>query len=827
MNGCRHGLYIVSGGEGCRRGFSAYDSSARLSTRTWARTLPGGGPLVTTYAYNLQDELTGITYTDDTPPVSYVHDANGNLRSVSDAAGSHSLGYNALNELTSETGLADGSWLQHTFDGYGRPTGYILHDPQSPTTVSYGYDPNTGQLLNVASGAISATYGYDPASGVLLTTTTGSLRTTRTPDSQGRLQSIATTNTAAGNATLVSVTYGYDGQNRRTTATREDNGYWSYGYNGRSEVTSGVKYYSDKTPIPGMSYGYAYDPIGNRTSTTINAATANYTPTALNQYTQRDVPPRAEVVAQVSSSNPSSVTAAVNGVGVSFEPSSTTPSTASATAGDGSVTSVELDQHGTLYGTISVNNTASPTWQSTRVLALSNTTSPQSVDTTNGYQYVAKSPEQFAYDNDGNLTLDGRWSYTWDAENRLTKIQATAGAVTAGAPNSTIAFTYDAKGRRMAKVVKTYDSTGVTLLAAYQRQFAYDDWNLIEEYETNPANLVGLIPLRGYTWGRDLSGTIQGAGGVGGLLGVAELLSDGTTVSGNYATLFDGNGNILEVVALGSTATTGNSEYGPFGEAVRSWGPAGALPFRFSTKYEDEEWKGIGFGQRYYNASLGRWIAGDPVGESGGIDLYGYVNNNPVSLSDYLGRNINANRPGSVWYPVFPLDSVYWDTGVAVFATYSFNLARVAMLHDDGTLPGDWTLNGSEVNEVRGLSEYKQFVKIDLSEQLRFYFLWQNPGLYPWSSRQSNVGFKYGTDAYYAFGHARFDSKGSVILCQGRATYYATVKLSDDFSFLGYPGVNIMSPTAAGFRLETHNYLVEFRTKGEWKETIQVDLGGL
>ena len=27
--------------------------------------------------------------------------------------------------------------------------------------------------------------------------------------------------------------------------------------------------------------------------------------------------------------------------------------------------------------------------------------------------------EQFGYDGDGNLTNDGRWDYTWDAENRL------------------------------------------------------------------------------------------------------------------------------------------------------------------------------------------------------------------------------------------------------------------------------------------------------------------------------------------------------------------------------------------------------------------------
>ncbi|MBK8474727.1 MAG: RHS repeat protein [Opitutaceae bacterium] len=37
--------------------------------------------------------------------------------------------------------------------------------------------------------------------------------------------------------------------------------------------------------------------------------------------------------------------------------------------------------------------------------------------------FVAKSPELFTYDLDGNLTSDGRWTYGWDAENRLTLME--------------------------------------------------------------------------------------------------------------------------------------------------------------------------------------------------------------------------------------------------------------------------------------------------------------------------------------------------------------------------------------------------------------------
>lgn len=40
---------------------------------------------------------------------------------------------------------------------------------------------------------------------------------------------------------------------------------------------------------------------------------------------------------------------------------------------------------------------------------------------------------------------------------------------------------------------------------------------------------------------------------------------------------------------------------------------------------------------RIYSPSLGRWISRDPIGESGGINLYGYVGNNPTKLTDPLG----------------------------------------------------------------------------------------------------------------------------------------------------------------------------------------------
>jgi RHS repeat-associated protein len=53
-------------------------------------------------------------------------------------------------------------------------------------------------------------------------------------------------------------------------------------------------------------------------------------------------------------------------------------------------------------------------------------------------------------------------------------------------------------------------------------------------------------------------------------------------------------------------------DQGPFGELLRASGPlARENPFRFSTKYQDDETDLICFGPPCYPASLGRWLSRD------------------------------------------------------------------------------------------------------------------------------------------------------------------------------------------------------------------------
>src|SRR5437867_12750195 len=64
-----------------------------------------------------------------------------------------------------------------------------------------------------------------------------------------------------------------------------------------------------------------------------------------------------------------------------------------------------------------------------------------------GNLFVAKSPETFGYDADGNMTNDGRWSLTWDAENRLTQAESLASGPSAA--KRKVIWEFDFRGRRI------------------------------------------------------------------------------------------------------------------------------------------------------------------------------------------------------------------------------------------------------------------------------------------------------------------------------------------------------------------------------------------
>jgi len=186
------------------------------------------------------------------------------------------------------------------------------------------------------------------------------------------------------------------------------------------------------------------------------------------------------------------------------------------------------------------------------------------------------------------------------------------------APAQLLTFAYDYKGRRISKTV--WNNTTGFGSPATSLGFIYDGWNLIAELNTVSTPAL----VRSYVWGSDLSGTIQGAGGVGGLL---EVSYHGAQTTNCFAA-FDGNGNLSTLVSAADATLAAQYEYGPFGEVLRETGTmAKIVPFRFSARYQDEETGLFDYPRRPYDPSQGRFLCKDPFGESGGRNLYALARN--------------------------------------------------------------------------------------------------------------------------------------------------------------------------------------------------------
>ncbi len=158
-----------------------------------------------------------------------------------------------------------------------------------------------------------------------------------------------------------------------------------------------------------------------------------------------------------------------------------------------------------------------------------------------------------------------------------------------------------------------------------EERFVYNGWNLV-------AILNGSDVLqKHYTWGLDISGSEQGAGGVGGLLAVYDT-------SSSYFAYYDGNGNVTAYTD-GASSAVASYFYSPFGAMTEKSGlKKDDFNFKFSTKFFDNLSNLYYYGFRYYSPRFARWINRDPIGEQGGINLYGMVGNDAVNKWDYLGK---------------------------------------------------------------------------------------------------------------------------------------------------------------------------------------------
>jgi len=270
-----------------------YTPDGRLATRTWARGV------TTTYSYAASGAMTNIAYSDGTPSVSFAYDRLGRQRTITDATGSRSFAYNDTLQLAAETNAF--GVLARSYDGLGRSAGFSLFNPANPVnpvqSITFGYD-SLGRFHSVSSFVFSALsvaqYSYLPNSDLISGWSNGILQTVRSFEPNRDL--ITAVENRAGPDLISRFDYVNDAVARRT-ARIDHRGAGvppaitnAFGYNPRSELTSAA--------MGTNAYGYAFDAIGNREWTRMNANTNIYQSNGLNQYTnilRVSAPPREDL----------------------------------------------------------------------------------------------------------------------------------------------------------------------------------------------------------------------------------------------------------------------------------------------------------------------------------------------------------------------------------------------------------------------------------------------------------------------------------------------------------------------------------------------------
>ena len=595
--------------------FYSYTPDGKLARRIWARGI------ATDYTYDNAGNLTRTEYDDNgvTPTITMSYDRVGNLVNATTAGVVTNLyAYDLQGHCTNE--WQNDFNLTRYYDTLGRSTGYAINGTRQ-TTIAYDTYGRiaTMRMAEGRSGVLTASnenefvWSYLPNTDLKASLLyPNGLTASWTYDANNQLLQVCN---AMPTNVISQFDYTYDAAGRRIAIAKSGSAFGdlsgsvdTYTYNARSELTS-ARRTKNGQPIPGFSEDFDYDPIGNRrSSATYNekgeAQTSTYQANNLNQYTSRTTPGYAAVRGEA-------------------DPEATVTVNENPTFRLGSY----------YFGSDLFDNSSSgglanlETYATLAQAAANGEEAEDLVSTETNQVYIAQSPETFAYDDDGNQTLittkTGLWRVTYNGENRpvlWTCLESDDPRIT----NFTIlSMIYDHQGRCIRKVT-----------ANAEHVLLYDGWNLAKEIVISS----GVTNVIGFLWGRDLSGSPQGAGGVGGLLAVKR----GGSV---YVPIYDQDGNITDYVSS-SGSVVAHYEYESFGNAIIQSGTmADLFAHRFSTKHYDSETGVYYYGYRFYSPEFMRWINRDPIGEDGGVNLYGFCANQ--ICYDYLGLKAN-------WHHLLP-----------------------------------------------------------------------------------------------------------------------------------------------------------------------------
>lgn len=608
------------------RPLTVKDGEGKITTYTYdteGRTLTVKNPLnqTTTYTYYADgqlhttreaDNLVTSTRTYDdlarlktdkdgkTQTIEYFYDPAGRMTSYKDAKGStFAFQYDPLARRTRRT-EPDGTFQTYTYDARGR---LYQHTKADGTILTHHYEnPHRDFLTKVTEGSTTLrTYSYF-VDGQLDTATNAHATIDRSYDSAGRL--IGETQSFASGPSG-GFTYDYDTDGNLESHTRPDNSVVDYKYDLRNLLH---KIETPTSPPPAI--------------TTV----AEYTYNGRNQPLQTKVE-NGLFIATRSYDHAGRLLSLTNG---------TLDTTSYVLTPDGRRNTITRNSDTETYGYDNARQVQNANYGSlstiqnwtydeagNRITAVTNGvtttygTAANAVDVNEytsitGGGFLTPSP---AYDDNGNtLNLprpDGTaLTLSWNQYNEL--ISATNGA------GDSATYQYDALGRRTRR---SETISGVTTTT----WFFTNGWNV--ELEHN-----GTTPTQRMTWGMDLSGSLQGAGGVGGLIMVEDIT--GTSVLSYFPT-YDGNGNITAWVNASGTVVA-RQRYDAFGNIIQQTGTAPSN-YGFSTKPIEKITGLLYYGYRYYDPLTGRWPSRDPIAERGGSNLYGFVGNDGENKIDYLG----------------------------------------------------------------------------------------------------------------------------------------------------------------------------------------------
>ncbi|NRF69157.1 hypothetical protein HLB44_19360 [Aquincola sp. S2] len=275
----------------------------------------------------------------------------------------------------------------------------------------------------------------------------------------------------------------------------------------------------------------------------------------------------------------------------------------------------------------------------------SRTETIQGVATQYEYEYDAASRLQtvkrngtqtasYGYDANGNRTHEnGALVASFDAQDRIQSQGATSYQFTAAG-----ALQQKAQGAQTTGYV--YDAFGnlrsVALPGGGQIAYLADGSGRRIGKKVNGTLVQGFV----YQDQLRIAAELDGSGATVALFTYAEkanvpeyMVKGGTT----YRIVTDHLGSVRLVADTATGAVAQRIDYDEWGRVTSDSNP-GFQPFGFAGGLYDKDTGLVRFGARDYDAGIGRWTAKDPIGFGGGdSNLYGYVNNSPVTLTDPLG----------------------------------------------------------------------------------------------------------------------------------------------------------------------------------------------